>query len=376
MNSKVLFVYDYFYPAYQAGGIVQSLYNLETALKDKFDVKFICSTQDLSGEKIDVNKYLDNGIYINKTKIISTLKNVDKAQLGCVYLNGIFSVHFFLIPLLYFRVFHPQIKLAIAPRGMLQGGALSIRSSKKNLYLKLLKTAGLLNKVTWHATDEQEILDIKKVMGAQANCVLAYNLPKKPLDKVQIIEKNNTTLRLVFLSLITEKKNLHLILQALQSIPFPVELDIYGPIKDQDYWKSCQKITVQLPANCKVRYKGPINPVEVQNTLQQYHAFVLPSKGENFGHAIYEALSVGRPVIISNFTPWNNLKKSGAGWNIILNTEELYTALNDLQNLSQTNYTHYCQQAHQLAKDYFVISSNVENYIKLFQTDLNKLNVE
>ena len=54
MKPKLLFIYDYFYPAYQAGGIVQSLYNLETALKDKFDVKFICSTQDLSGEKIEV----------------------------------------------------------------------------------------------------------------------------------------------------------------------------------------------------------------------------------------------------------------------------------------------------------------------------------
>jgi glycosyltransferase involved in cell wall biosynthesis len=367
MKPKLLFIYDYFYPAYQAGGIVQSLFNLEAALKDKFDIKFICSTQDLSGEKIDVNKYLGNGIYINKAKIISTLKNVDKAQLGCVYLNGIFSLSFFLIPLLYFRVFYPQIKIAIAPRGMLQGGALSIRSSKKNLYLKLLKTAGLLNKVTWHATDEQEILDIKKVMGAQANCVLAYNLPKKPLDKVQIIEKNNSILRLVFLSLITEKKNLNLILQALQSIPFRVELDIYGPIKDHDYWKSCQKISVQLPANCKVSYKGSINPVEVQNTLQQYHAFVLPSKGENFGHAIYEALSIGRPVIISEFTPWNELKAKAAGWNSALTSQELYNSILELKKMSQDEFNLYCENALIVANKYYALSKNLSAYEILFK---------
>ena len=366
MKTKVLFIYDYFYPAYQAGGIVQSLYNLEIALKDKFDIKFICSTQDISSEKIDVNKYLGNGIYINKAKIISTLKNVDKSQLGCVYLNGIFSLFFFLIPLLYFRVFYPQIKITIAPRGMLQSGALSIRSAKKSLYLKLLKTTGLLHKVAWHATDEQEILDIKKVMGAQANCVLAYNLPKKPLDKVQIIEKNNTTLRVVFLSLITEKKNLHLILQALQSISFQIELDIYGPIKDQDYWKSCQKIYSELPANCKIRYMGPINPVEVQNTLQQYHAFVLPSKGENFGHAIYEALSVGRPVIISEFTPWNELKSKTAGWNCELAMKEIELAIIQLQELPQNDFNFFCENALDVAKNYFTKSNNISSYYILF----------
>ncbi len=363
----MLFIYDYFYPAYKAGGIVQSLYNLETALKDKFDVKFICSTQDLSGEEIDVNKCLSNGIYINKAKVISALKNFDKAQLGCVYLNGIFSIHFFLIPLLFFRLFHPQIKLAIAPRGMLQGGALSIRATKKSLYLKLLKNAGLLNKVVWHATDEQEILDVKKVMGEQAYCILANNLPKKPLDKFQIIEKENTKLRLVFLSLITEKKNLHLLLQTLQNITFPVELDIYGPIKDLDYWKICQKISSEMPANCTVKYKGPINPVEVQHTLQQYHAFVLPSKGENFGHAIYEALSVGRPVIISEFTPWSGLSVKAAGWNSALTSQELYNSILELKKMSQDEFNLYCENALIVANNYYTLSKNLTAYEILFK---------
>ena len=42
----------------------------------------------------------------------------------------------------------------------------------------------------------------------------------------------------------------------------------------------------------------------------------MPSKSENFGHALYEALSAGRPVITSHTTPWNGLEKAGAGKNI------------------------------------------------------------
>ena len=169
------------------------------------------------------------------------------------------------------------------------------------------------------------------------------------------------------MSLITEKKNLHLILQALQSISFQIELDIYGPIKDHDYWKSCQKIYTELPANCKVSYKGPINPVEVQYTLQQYHAFVLPSKGENFGHAIYEALSVGRPVIISEFTPWNELKAKAAGWNSALMSQELYNSILELKKMSQDEFNLYCENALIVANNYYALSKNLSAYEILFK---------
>ena len=56
---------------------------------------------------------------------------------------------------------------------------------------------------------------------------------------------------------------------------------------------------------------------------------VLPSKSENFGHAIYEALSAGRPVITSHFTPWNDLQPAAAGINVSLdNSTELTAAIN------------------------------------------------
>ena len=36
--------------------------------------------------------------------------------------------------------------------------------------------------------------------------------------------------------------------------------------------------------------------------------FLLPTGGENFGHAIFEALSCGVPVLISDQTPWRGLE--------------------------------------------------------------------
>jgi glycosyltransferase involved in cell wall biosynthesis len=45
---------------------------------------------------------------------------------------------------------------------------------------------------------------------------------------------------------------------------------------------------------------------------------LLPSRGENFGHVIAEALAAGCPTVISDRTPWRALRESRAGWDLPL----------------------------------------------------------
>jgi glycosyltransferase involved in cell wall biosynthesis len=40
--------------------------------------------------------------------------------------------------------------------------------------------------------------------------------------------------------------------------------------------------------------------------FQAADAMVLPTKSENFGFAVLEALWVGTPVVTTTFTPWND----------------------------------------------------------------------
>ncbi len=48
--------------------------------------------------------------------------------------------------------------------------------------------------------------------------------------------------------------------------------------------------------------------------LSGHDLFFLPTLGENFGHVIYEALSAGLPVLLSDQTPWGQVNAQGAGW--------------------------------------------------------------
>jgi hypothetical protein len=39
----------------------------------------------------------------------------------------------------------------------------------------------------------------------------------------------------------------------------------------------------------RINYKGMLTAEQVPKVLQHYHASILLSKGENFGHAIFES---------------------------------------------------------------------------------------
>jgi glycosyltransferase involved in cell wall biosynthesis len=117
-------------------------------------------------------------------------------------------------------------------------------------------------------------------------------------------------------------KNLDGAIALLRGLKGTLSFSIYGPIEDLAYWADCQALMASLPANVSVQYHGSVHPSEVTEVLAAHDLLFLPTRGENFGHVIVEALTVGRPVLISDQTPWRDLEKHGAGWEIALNNPE------------------------------------------------------
>lgn len=93
-----------------------------------------------------------------------------------------------------------------------------------------------------------------------------------------------------------------------------VQFDIYGSIDDEAYWNQCLRIIEKVPDNISIEYKGVSSHDDVLNILSRYDLFFLPTKGENFGHAIFESISAGTPVLISDQTPWCDFEDKGVGW--------------------------------------------------------------
>lgn len=372
---KVLIGYDYFPPAQKSGGITRSLTYLIHSFAESYDFYVLCSAFDL-GERqkmtgIEVEKWQDyqgkaKVMYVESPSMQRVKSLIHELSPEVVYINGIFSPAFNLYPLLLASAFR-NIRFVVAPRGMLQEGALKVKALKKQVFLKLFKLFGLHKNLVWHATDRQEEQDILRLMSPAVEVILAEDTPDLHSYERRPISKKPGALKLVFISLLTAKKNLKYLLQKLPDVVGEVYLDIYGPVKDAAYWQECEAIIRQVPGHIRVNYRGAIHPDQVVDTLGMYHFLVLPTLGENFGHAIYEALNAGRPVIISDRTPWRHLQRQQAGWDFPLEEKQALPAiLEQCVRMDQGTYDAYCQGAQAVARRYVAEAGFEEKYQRLF----------
>lgn len=196
------------------------------------------------------------------------------------------------------------IPVLLAPRGELCAGAMK-KKYKKVPYIAYLRLAGLAKSLSFQSTSEDELGGIRKYFGASARCFGLTNIPSMPAGEYVHPGKKPGEARLVFLSRIVPKKNLRQAVDALKGVKGKVCLDVYGPIEDCEYYNDCLAVARELPDSMTVSYKGTIAPGKSAAVFAGYDAFIFPTRSENYGHVIAEALSVGCPVVVSDQTPWD-----------------------------------------------------------------------
>lgn len=372
-RKKILITYEYFLPAYKAGGPIQSIANLCRQLKQEYEFYILCSNTDhkqntnLSGIESNSWNDFENGTahvyYLSKDhqKIQNLRSLVKEIKPDFTFVNGIFSPLFSIAPLLF------SDHKIISARGMVHPGALSQKSFKKKLFISLLKLMQVHKKTIFHATDEKEKEYITAIFGKKINVLIAQNFPNA-IQPVYSHKKCSRQLKLVSVALIGPMKNHLLVLQALNQVTSKIVYDIYGPVKDEAYWNKCLQIIPSLPPNIVVNYKGSIEPQKLMEVLCGYDCFILPSKSENFGHAIYEALSFGIPVITSYFTPWNQLNENNAGWNVdVSDISSVVWAIETAANLDDTSFQQMKKCANEFAAKKLDVDKIKEQYRSLFR---------
>lgn len=368
----VFILIPWFYPAYKAGGPIQSIANMVGQYNDNVSYKIFCSNTDLDGTVLNVpvntrvnyNNSTQVYYYSGKNKSVNLLKKeIKNSQADILFINGIYSWYYNLIPLLFCKV----PRKIVSVRGMLHPGALSQKMIKKKLYLFLWKVFALDKKCDFHASSEQEKKYIQDIFGDSARIFVAQNFPRI-VNFLNVPDKQKGYLQLISIALISPMKNHLLVLKALASCSNDyIHYNIYGPIKDRSYWNICLEQIEKLPNNIVVKYHGDIPPDEVEIALSKNHIFILPSKSENFGHALYEALTAGKPVITSNNTPWNNLKSASAGINVSINSiNEIADAIKFFAAMDHTEFIKWSTSATKYASNSINLDDIKNQYHKMF----------
>lgn len=368
MTRPTILTFVAFYlPGYKSGGPVRTIANMVAQLGHEFDFRIITADRDSFETEpyphIQVNKWSPVGTaqvyyaepeFLTLSRVTELLRNT---PYDALYLNSFFNPKFTGLPLLARWLRRaPRKPVVLAPRGEFSAGALAIKAWKKKSFIALSRQVGLLRGVTWQASSEHEAEDIRRVFGAAVqDIVIAPNLPALLADNnsrdLPIQRRCGDTLRVVFLSRVSPKKNLDFALRVLGRIKLPVTFDIYGIVDDEQYWRDCQSQINRLPENITVTYCGAIPHEQVVPTVRNYDLFFLPTRGENYGHVIPEALSAGVPVLISDQTPWRDLDQQGVGFMRSLTDEGSFVEVIQAQAvLDPQNRSAQREKAHAYAR--------------------------
>jgi len=221
-----------------------------------------------------------------------------------------------------------EIPFLLAPRGELSDGAFNLKWIRKWLYLRASRFLGLYSGLTWQVSTQHERSDVQSRLSyLNPDAIIeARNFSPLPdRSNIEIIPRStDKSLRVCFLSRISPKKNLDFALRVLTMVRTSVVFTIYGPKECADYWAECERLIAALPTYVKVKYAGEVHPNEINGHLVQHDLFFFPTRGENYGHVIHEALEAGLPVLLSNQTPWHEVVERGVGWVLPLDAKEAF----------------------------------------------------
>ena len=369
---RILAVVEWYPPAYKAGGPIRSVHNLVQLLRAQTNhhLEVVCGDRDLGSdsplEGIQTDTPLQqDGVVVTYRSSTSRMWWLDKLRgtegspgPDVVYLNSLFSVPFALHPLMAARAL--GIPVVLAPRGMLGAGALAIKPFKKRVFLRVARALGWFRKVRWHASTEVERGEILAHFPS-ARVHIALNVPLVQANALAL--KSEGLVTWIMLGRVQQKKNLHFALEALQHVDLKgrrLRVDLVGPAEDEAY---LQKLLGMSKPGLEVRHVGAVPPHELGPLWERSHALLMPTTHENFGHAVVEAWAHGRPVLLSDQTPWRGLSDAGLGWDLPLDQAAWVRGMEealDWQGETWQKMSEACQDKHRsLVEDPKLVADNL-----------------
>jgi glycosyltransferase involved in cell wall biosynthesis len=179
---------------------------------------------------------------------------------------------------------------------------------------------------------------------------IASNVPTPPLPASLPTPEPTSALKLLVLGRIHPIKNVEFALDALTNMSGmkrKVEVELVGPAEDADCLK--RLLAYQSPL-MSVVHSGAVAPHELGAVWQRNHALLMPSSHENFGHAVVEAWAHGRPVLLSDRTPWSGLQAQHLGMDLPLEKQAWQDAVTDMMSWDHKHWHHVqaaCRSQHQ-----------------------------
>jgi glycosyltransferase involved in cell wall biosynthesis len=397
---RILTIAEWYLPGFKAGGPVRSLSNLISALGHA-ECEFFVLTRDRDigdsapflGVATDTWVPFGKGqvFYTADTSMANLRRRIAEISPDIIYLNSFFSRLTVKILLLRRLGLLPPAAVVLAPRGEFSPGALALKTTKKRVFMGGAALAGLYGNVLWHASTQREKREMENIFAAfPLNTQNAQGIAG-PIHVASDMAdaqpegrglglaptKESGRVSFVFISRISLMKNLIGAIELVSALSGEVVLDIYGPVEDPRYFAFCQQTIAKVPANVNIRYMGALPHEQARQKFSEYHFFLFPTLGENFGHVIVESLAAGCPAVISDQTPWQGLEDRNAGWTVPLENKEAWRkVLQSCVDMDNAAFARMSTAARRFAQEVSLSPTIREENLNLFRHALAPRNPE
>lgn len=227
------------------------------------------------------------------------------------------------------------VKIINSPKGSFSKEALKISKYKKALFSTFSQQNTLLSSCNaFHATSIKEKGEIRSLGFKQPIGIIPEGIDLPDSKK---FTRSAKKIKFLYLGRIHPIKGLDLLIKTWSRIEAENQncsLEICGYYDDVNYFNSLKNLIEKL--NLKtISFSDSVYGEQKSKKYFSNDVFILPSKSENFALVIAEAMSHEMPVITSENTPWDIVKKNNYGWVISLNEDSIYSAVSTANSLPE-----------------------------------------
>lgn len=322
--ARVAAFSEFYLPGFAGGGTIVSLSRI-VEQESGHDIRVITNDHDLGSVSpypdirprawVPVGRGSVAYMRLSLKDAIWAIRELRRWRPEAYYANSLQCPEYSLLPFLLRRVgILPRGRLIVAPRGECGRAAQAHKGLKKRLARPLIRW--LVGRgVVWQASSESEADDIRRWYGKDLpsadRIVVRGDPPPRPTSISE--GSRNAVPVVVFASRIDQMKGLDLAIDVMSRVTHPCVFRVAGSVSDPAYWERCKSLAERFPPHISFEYCGPYTPSATTEILSAADFLFLPTRGENFGHAIAEALSVGCPAVISDRTTWTDLVNASGG---------------------------------------------------------------
>jgi len=344
MRDKKLIVYQLSeYIAESGNGVNEYVYQTCNLLSDEIEFNFIYF--DLKEKEISIDN-LSNGFKIihfprifAKGFLIPKLFN---QWLDGISQNCIFHLHSVFRPLNYTvkrRLKKKNFKFIFTPHDSYSENSMKKKALLKKLYFILFDRYVLHNASVVHAITEWGADDMKNLTPNKIKLVTNFFKDSDYYQRMQYDDLKKQICYIGRLDIFQKGIDLQLEAYRLYKKDQKLKYIFIGNYNDGQL-SELEKILSQkkLELGSDIELTGLIPEDQKNQILSNSYVYMQLSRFEGFGLSIVEALSFGKPVIISNNVPINEeIKKYGGGY-VVSSSIEASEALNTLFNMSEKEY--------------------------------------